>query len=494
MSNNNARLPVALLALSGAILACGLPGRASIIEPTPDFATATPGGSISVSLLTPAGDGDPSLATLNPSDTTPIGPIATSTALARIAANATATTEALNTRRLNPPATCPDAGNPVVPSQPATFDQYPEVIAEYLTLGGPPNILEATLRSWGAITSTDGLVRSDRDFNADGVPDVLLVMIDPNSIRQPPSGDLFLFGCQDAVYRQLLRAGYSTERSAPVIVSADDLFGNGYNHLVYVVEYCIGLDCSREVNAFGWSLPLGNFVPLTDGPLTIPGIPSDELGVSVVDTGGDGIAEILLTSGSHTDPAAGPTRVTTEVWSWNSASFILTQVVTSDIVYRIHVIHDGDAALEQGDYALALEHYSQAISDSSLERWTLPNERDYMTAYAFYRRMLASVLNGNQSGAASAFADLQSRFPLTLIVTNDEGQEEEVASTEPGIIYTQMAIAFWDNYSRFGDHGTACAEAVSFAQRNSAVLSPLNSFGYANRQYVAVDMCPFITQ
>src|SRR5690554_4607656 len=132
----NTRTPHPLLAaglaLAAAALACigGLPAAPQ--NDAASFATVTPGGRISVSLLTPT---HPVLdvAVL---DATPIGPVATGTAAAATAAVQTQTAPTLTPTvagLLAPPAECPAPGSPRLPAEPPSFSQFDEAIAQYLS-------------------------------------------------------------------------------------------------------------------------------------------------------------------------------------------------------------------------------------------------------------------------------------------------------------------------------------------------------------------------
>ncbi|NIR61081.1 MAG: hypothetical protein GWO02_17055, partial [Gammaproteobacteria bacterium] len=68
-------------------------------------------------------------------------------------------------------------GSPALPLDAPSFAQIAEVIGQYLTDGGPATVLDARLNEWGAISTYGGLVRADRDFNGDTVPEVLVVAL-----------------------------------------------------------------------------------------------------------------------------------------------------------------------------------------------------------------------------------------------------------------------------------------------------------------------------
>ncbi|HEC21361.1 MAG TPA: hypothetical protein ENI95_00425 [Chloroflexi bacterium] len=476
---------LAILTLAGVALACA--GEPAGGDPTlaASFSTATPGGRISVSLLTPT------LTLEGPPDqaTTPIGPVATATAAAQLAAAQTAT--ALVPTPTIPgvfttPAVCPSPGNPSLPTQPTTFNRYAEVIARYLSEGGPPTVLEATLRSWGTVSEAGGLVRADRDFTGDGVPEVLIVLLDPEySETAPQPGDLYLFGCEDGAYRLLYQAGYDPDRSAPLIVSADDINGDYLNDLVYVLYTCGPTVCQGEVQAVEWSLTLGNFDTLLSEEIVEP---APEVLISDVE--GDGLGEIVITTGTDTSPAAGPQRTYTRIYAWDGTLYTLSEEIASPAEYRIHVIHDGDDALLTGDYATAVERYRQAIDDGRLLSWQYPNEADYLRAFARYRLMLAYVLQDDISAAQTAHDELVNAFAAP----SPEGQPPPggpLLNQAPGVEFARMADFFWSDFAVNRDVGRACQVVVGYARANPASFEVLNSFGYTNRSYTAVDMCPF---
>jgi hypothetical protein len=238
---------------------------------------------------------------------------------------------------------------------------------------------------------------------------------------------------------------------------------------------------------------------MVDGVIAVPGGLAEGPGAAVGDTSGDGVSEIVVSSGTSISPEAGPPRPVTEVWSWGGETFSLSETIILEAVYRIHVLHDGDAALERGDFVQAAVQYTRVLTDPELQSWTLPSEDDYLRAYALYRLMLTSAVQYDQAQAGSYFDELLARYPpFGLATGGDEGEEGEGEPPSlpggPGSIYSELANAFWGVYITSNDHGLACEAAVAFGQSRADVLSPLNSFGYSNRQYTPTDLCPFISQ
>jgi hypothetical protein len=495
---HNARHPtklIPLIALAGAALACALSPAVDEAPPAASFDTATPGGSISISLLTPTvpveGEGDQQL--------TPIGAVATGTAQASLDAALTATAM-LPTPTIpgvfTRPASCPPAGTPSLPTDAPSFNRFAEVIVQYLSEGGPTTILEASLRRWEALTELGGLVRADRDFTGDGVPEVLVAAFDPqNADRFPRPGELFVFGCEDEAYRLLYQAGYALSQGAPVIVSADDINGDFLNDLVYVYQTCDDQVCYGHVEAVEWSLTLGNFGSILGEDVVEP-LPD----VLISDVESDGLGEIVVTAGIIAGLDAGPQRTYTKIYAWDGSLYTLSDTIYSPTEYRIHVIYDGDDALLAGDYASALDFYEQAIEDDHLLSWRFPDEVGYLRAFARYRLMLTHVLRDEISAAQDAHDELVESFiPPTPQPEEGEGEGEEEPTPEstptlgpaPGVEFARMADFFWADFAVNRDVNRACDLVVGYAAATPGLFEILNSFGYANRTYSPDDMCPF---
>jgi len=474
MPNRPHPLPqIAFAILALVALACGAaPGGAT---PTASFTTATPGGRLSVSLIETqgAGAGAPGLAG------TPIAGIAEITPTSPIAPEA---------------ARCPAPGQAALPQAAPAFVQLPETLLTYLSGGGPATILEATLRGWGAITEFGGLVRADRDFTGDGVPEVFVVALDPaNAARSPQPGDVLIFGCDDGDYRLLYRAGTAQEVGSPLIVSADDLTGDGINDMVYASSACPAGNCLTTVSIIGWSPRLESFEPLVAETISQP-----YAGVRIEDSDGDTMPEVIVTVGSAAPLEAGPQRLRTLTYGFNGTLFALAGEQTAPAQFRIHVLHEADDLLVSRAYNDAVARYNTAINDTTLKSWQYPSEASYLSAYARFRLVVAYTLSDSWGQAQSTHDQLIAdfTFPPTPV---PEGQPLIPAPPgflpfddgRPGVAYARMANLFWTEVNASRDVRRACASVIAYASSNPAALDPLNSFGTSNRTYSPRDLCPF---
>lgn len=482
------RAVLMMILLAAAALACDALTPSDEVEPTLSLTTATPGGHLSVSLLTATVTPAPGQITTEPLESTLIGPVATATAAAQTAIAATATAAAPTPTVpgvFTAPAICPPPGNPTLPERPPAFTQYPEIIVQYLSAGGASTLLEVTLRGWGAITETTGLVRADRDFTADGVPEIFMVLVDPRYANvSPQPGDLYIFGCEEGAYRLLLQVGYAPDRGVPRIISADDINGNWLNDLVYTVPTCDGEICTEQVRLLQWNLTLGNFADLAHDEIIEP-FPD----VFVVDRDEDGLGELIVTNGALPDPEAGPPRIVTKIWHWDGAAYVLSETIAPETSYRIHVVHDADTALETGDFETALRLYEQIINDDTLLSWTLTEERQHLTAYALYREVLIHAAQGSVGSAQTTLDRLTAEF--SAVPPPEDGSDGPPRSgPSPGEAFVALAEVFWNDFAINRDAPLACALTVAHARTYPEALGVLNSFGYANRRYVASDLCP----
>ncbi len=480
MNTSPRRQPIrALLALACAALACIVGTDTGASTPEANLATVTPGGRISVSLLTPT----LILDSASVQSGTLIGSVATATAAAATAIAATATAHVPTPTIPGvfvAPAQCPAAGNPTLPVQPPPFSRYPETIAQYLSGGGATTILEARLRGWGAIVDYGGVVLVDRDFTGDSVPEVLVVALDPQHAEFPYPGDLYIFGCDQGAYRLLYQAGYAPDRGFPILRAAQDINGDYLNDLVYAVQTCTGTICTTNVKLLEWNLTLGNFENLFAGDLH-----EISAQVDVQDVDGDKLDEVVVTSGTAAVPEAGPLRVRTTTLHWDGTQYVVASVVAAPAQYRIHVIQDGDAALKAADYQGAVNFYQQAVNNDSLLSWRYPDEAQYLKAYATYRIMLAYAAMGNVDAAQNARDLVVGTYAPPPV----EGQPQP--GLLPGSAFAEMARLFWNDFAINRSVGTACQVVIGYARAAPGSYEVLNSFGTANPVYTPADLCPF---
>jgi hypothetical protein len=431
--------------------------------------TVTPGGVISVWLVSPTGAAAATeRATPAAVAASPIPEVATATARAAVHLTATAEVARATQIATYQPSECPEEGNPLPPEQPTAFARYPEVIGGFLSAGGATTILESRLRQWGAITEFGGVVQADTDLTGDGVTEIVVALYDPNRAGQNPQpGQLLIFGCEKGGYRLLHNSTYDQTGGIPTLLRAGDMNGDTRAELVYFVEYCRTAPCTKEAQILTWNATLGSFIAMNVGVIEARGGWYD-----IGDPDSDGILEIV----AHNVPAGGVERESQHLWDWDGLNYVHAVTSGGAPTYQIHAINDGDAAFTAGDLSLAADLYTQALTDPTLLNWTLLNERAVLNAYAFYRLVLVRLAQ-NDLPQARAMRD-------QVMATAPPGA--------PGAIFAEMADMMVNRAESGVSLADACTEVRAFAVTRPDVLSTLNGFGEGMRRYTIQDICPFM--
>ncbi len=478
--HGSALWPLALFSVLSFGLACSLgdiSGPQPQGGPTPtvaQFATTTPGGRVSVWLITPTGASGRPSPTAAPFGSI-VAPAASATAAYATLQAATATAGAAQIVPAFQPKGCPAPADPLPPTRPALFDDYPQTIGLYLSAGGAPTTLEATLRSWGALNGPRGVVQADTDLTGDGVPEVIVTVLDPARYNSngPSPGQLLVYGCAQGGYRLLYSTSYSPQTMLPELKRVGNMNGGTLAQLVYAQQLCPSITgpCTQTAQILNWDTLIGAFTPLNDVPIDATN--ANKIKISDID--GDGILEISLIYQPTPDASAGPPRPYTVVWDWNGKKYVRALVQLSAPIYRIHEAYDADWAFEQGDFSAALKLYDKVRNDQNLLPWLDPNEPTTLRAYAQFRKLLAYAALRQTHNATDALATIQNENP----------------PGSPAEGWAELASAFMDAYQKFRGLHKVCGAALDFLNARPDVLAAMNNYGYINHTYTPAEICPF---
>ena len=468
-----------LAALSAVIAACG-PVTDVIGDrnpPTPTskpFTTATPGGHLSVWLVTPTGafSGPATPTPVGVAGGNPVGPNATATALIATIQAATQTAAAPAPAPYYQPNECPAPGSPAPPPPPADFNQYGEVIGRFLSAGGSSTVLEAALRNWGAITDRGGVVQADTDLTGDGVREVIVTLFNPQTYNPDAllnAGQLFVYGCDGGGYRLLTMTSYNANVGIPELVRVGDMTTDAKNELVFFTETCSSASCIKDAKILSWNSILGAFEELNNGQIIAI---NGRIGIADVD--GDGVLELTAQINPPGTATGGPANSVIDTWDWNGSDYLLAQREDTGAHYRIHAVYAADDLLRDGQLRPAILAYDALRRDNTLQAWSLAaGDREALRAYAAYRIVITYARLGN--------ARAEDWINVLL-------SENPAGST--GYPFAAMGSTFMDNYRATGDSHAACAQAMSTGA-SSGALSLLNRYGFNNRSYTLADLCPF---
>ena len=445
--------------------------------PTPTrlpFSTATPGGRLSVWLVTPTGQADAQRTPGTPEPNlitggNPVGPAATATAAQATIVAATATAGAPAIGPNYQPRECPAPGVPAPPQRPANFNDTSALIGRFLSAGGSPTVLEATLRNWGAITDRGGVVQADTDLTGDGILEVIVTAYNPyayNADAPLNAGQMLVYGCDSGGYRLLYSTPYNATVALPELLRVGDMNTDVRNELVYQTETCNGASCYKEAKILTWNALLGTFQELNNGQIiAINGR------IGIADVEGDGVLELTAQINPPGTAQSGPPRAVVDTWDWDGTEYVLARREDQGALYRIHAIYGADDLVRAEQYRDAIFAYDAVRDDQNLQTWNVSGEYEALRAYAAFRIVILYARLGN-ARAEDWFNTLQAENP----------------QGSAGSGFAQMGAAFMENFRATGDTHAACAQAISAGAANT--LSVMNRYGTNNRTYTPTDLCP----
>ena len=391
-------------------------------------------------------------------------------------------------------AGCRSVAHRVAPTKPATFGEGMAALATYLNAGATMTAVMEAARNWGylyADPATNQVWGGVQAVNVltGAVPQFVMTMFDAAQIDpQNPGthvGDLAVFACVKGQYAIVYQAAADPLFSGlvlnPRLVSNVDVTGDGLDDLGFVTGDCSAescVDALTVVSAHG----------LTTGAPTglIRNILPDIDAISLINPtftfapASHGAGQNLFAiTGLIAETSAGPQRVITDTWAFDGAIFTRTASLPAPPVYRIHALHDGDAAFRRKDFAAAEALYLRVVNDPALQVWEgdapLQDEPQILAAMAYVRLIQTAAARGNATAAQVALAALMAAMP----------------AGSPGELYAELGRTFWATFQQSNDDALACAAAIAFAGNNPNTYLVLgqDTYGYANPGYTADEMC-----
>jgi hypothetical protein len=309
----------------------------------------------------------------------------------------------------------------------------------------------------------------DMEVNGDGEVDLALALSALDLDNTVSYSLILVIECESDRCEIAHQQVYDDAAASPPHLSAQDLDGDGMTDLLVSSRHCGAHTCFLEVEAL--ARREGGMRDLFTGPTD--DLPNPEFRLYGPLENGRLMIEITATGiGSA---GAGPFRQFTRTWSWSDEQdlFVKAMDVYQDPEYRIHQIHDADKLFASDDLEAAKAAFLKVVQDDELSDWISGGAN--LSAYAYYRIGLITLLLDGEAKTQNPFAQLQSVHP---------------PGTE-GSAYSDLAGVFWETFSEGQDWSSACRAAIEYARENSqTIIEPLY-YGYANKTYTAEDMCPY---
>ena len=369
---------------------------------------------------------------------------------------------------------------------------------ELLKERGPSNLLDALAASDLAL-GTDSFYE---DMTGDGLPELIFRV----------SNHIYVIGSSQGEYAYYLAVHGSSfpEEARVKIVTIQDINDNQLTDLVLTCSWCHVGRGALEVAAFEWDG--SHMVNLIPTPMDAPAGEwpwMDRARVSVEDTNGDGLFEVLLAGGLpynvHDEYCYGPWRETTEIYAWDGQVYALYLEYFGPPTYRFQAVQDADELFAKRDLAGAESLYRLAITSTSLLSWSPalakqacwpaenfglalptpspipddPDERLSLAAYARYRLILVNVAGADPGGAQLEYDRLSA----------------DATAGSPGYPYLQLATAFWEVFQSGAGYAAACNGAREYAEQHPSILAVIGSdyHGIQARDYEPADVCPSLS-
>jgi len=352
------------------------------------------------------------------------------------------------------------------------FNDIPQAVLEFLNSGGTIQKLDRELYSLEV--DNQPLTTAVSDMTGNGINDVVVSIIDPQSEYILPGGKLLIFVCSENVYRLVHHQDSIDNRGAFGIRYLQDLNSDGRAELVTSSPSCGAHTCFEDVQILGWDGE--GFTDLLEG--SADDLPSPD--IRLLDPDEDGIFEIEVGSGGFNSVGAGPNRTMVRRWKFNLVTrfWEYSEEVPGQSYFRIHILHDADAAARTGEYDQAQIDYGRVVYDPTLVDWqNYEQEKAVLSAYALFKIAVVHLILGDEDLASITFDLLGKNHPT---------------STD-GYIFVELSNAFRSGYTNNGLAG-GCEAAQEFAADFSeGILLPLGSatYGYANPDYLPADICPW---
>jgi hypothetical protein len=379
---------------------------------------------------------------------------------------------------INTPTSAPESGcaippgSPPIPDLSTSFGWAPE-LQEYLNAGGLVEPLSDILESTPAPDSMNAKV-FHRDLTGDGLEDLAITLYETDASQTQLSGSLLIFRCDKDRYQLAHSTTPAQNFGPPVLITVQDLNGDGIVEMFYTRQSCGAHTCFEQVEVLRWER--SRFVNIFEG--RSDDLPSPSIRVSGPVS--DGSYQIEITAQGIASVGAGPYRPITRIWQWSleRSRFIPIDEQLAPPAYRIHLLHDADDATSAGNLEAALVMYQRVREDGTLDDWIKGDEGFLqLAAFATYRQITLYIHLGRPEQAQQGLQFLQ----------------ESIQEGSPAYGFRLLAEAYWDTYLETDDEQAACSSAQRQAQQQFAeVLEPLR-YGYANRVYSPIDVC-FPTQ
>lgn len=347
------------------------------------------------------------------------------------------------------------------------YQTFPQAILDFLNAGASPEELAVYLMVEGLGPEEQPVWAED--LTGDGVREVVVTVYDK---AQPHQGALLILDCMGGQYVLAYTAVSEPQAYAPRLQHIQDINADGLRELVFSSTTCGAHTCFQDVDILQYAD--GAYLSRLEGSTLEYPYPD----LKLTDFDHDGRYSLEVIGTIIASVGAGPQRDTINIWNYDSGSqsWKLGEQALAASPFRVHLMHDAEAAMDRGEYLIASLLFQQVIEDETLMDWA-DEEAEYnnLAAYAYFKRIVAAVFMGDRGAAQTLYSEL-----------------EETYAKSKQYAYVEMAEVFLADSDALGLEG-GCTSARQYAEANQfVILTSLGSsvFGYANPDLEPADVCP----
>jgi hypothetical protein len=293
------------------------------------------------------------------------------------------------------------------PAEDVTFDTsagYAEGIQNYLSAGGDPNRLKPMLQAGNLIPTSDATNGVFvLDLTGDSKEDLIVNIAYPIQESDVKHFVIWVYICDGKDYRRMYAVSYAQVSPAldrgGYVDMVQDLNNDSYPEIIHRSVSCGVNTCYESLGITGWNDTMNKMhTELFDNFL---------LGdYEFTDPDGDGIFDVVITSGVSGSAGAGPQRRWQTTYGWDGVNFTQRRNVPEAPRFAFEAAQDAAIALNAGDLQSAAILYQRILYDPTLSG--IDRQTDaIMRTQALFGLLVIRMVQRDSETAAEIYAELQ---------------------------------------------------------------------------------------
>ena len=325
------------------------------------------------------------------------------------------------TPSLQPKVSCPLSNAQSTIPEAKTGNEAEQVILDFLNQGGSTEQLPKEITNLGDIVDSSQVFINDT--NDDGVNEIVVAI----NFAPPQNGDwedaygnLSIYNCVDGSYDVTKIAGEKLEKIK--VLAVENLLSTEVPEILVSKQWFFMSGCDEFIEMY--SQDKGDWSSSFKSDESVCEMKTELKNES------NGHKELIIegTRGCSYS-ACGPARGRKWIYEFTDNEVKLKSDELLPSPYRIHVLEDGDIAIENGNLETAIKFYDKAARDNNLIDVLTMSERDaqvaqniplekiqqtahdYQTSFAYFREFVLLVYLNRSAEAEKVLGQIKTTFP-----------------------------------------------------------------------------------